>query len=244
MRCSVLLVLVLGSMACSGITSRKYEYEEETFLALDGSATVYINASLPALVALRGAALPVDPNARLDRQVVREWYQSPVAEVMNVTTSRRDNRRYVHVRLRVPDVRRLAESAPFAWSSYTLVDDAGLLKYSQQVKTSIGKDVGEVGWTGRELVAFRIHLPSKVPFHNAPSRTIDRGNIIVWDQPLADRLKSVPVDIEVHMERQSILVRTLTLFGLMILAVAATFVAAIWWVRRSGTRNQEPGTGL
>ncbi len=231
---------MLSSLGCSGLTSRKYEYEEEIFLALDGSATVYVNASLPALVALRGAALPVDPNARLDRQVVRDWYESPVSDVVNVSTSRRDNRRYVHVRINVPDIRRLAEAPPFAWSVYSLVDDHGLFEYSQRVQASVGHDVGQVGWTGRELVAFRLHLPSKVPFHNSPSRTIERGNIIVWEQPLADRLKSTPVDIQAHMDRQSILVRTLTLFGLMIVAVVATFVAAIWWVRRSG--NREPGT--
>ncbi|MEO8679103.1 MAG: hypothetical protein ABI665_08655 [Vicinamibacterales bacterium] len=230
-RSGLLLVLVLASASCSGLTSRKFEYEEEIFLALDGSATVYVNASLPALVALRGAPLPVDPAARLDRQVVRDWYESPVSGVVNVNSSRRDNRRYVHVRINVPDIRRLAEAPPFAWSTYSLVDDAGLFKYSQQVHASAARDVGQVGWTGRELVAFRIHLPSKVPFHNAPSRTIERGNIIVWEQPLADRLKGTPIDIQVHMDRESILVRTLTLFAVMIVLVAATFVAAIWWVR-------------
>lgn len=228
------LLLVLGSLACSGLTSRKYEYEEEIFLALDGSATVYVNASLPALVALRGAGLPVDPNARLDRQVVRDWYESPVSDVVNVSTSRRDNRRYVHVRMNVPDIRRLAEAPPFAWSTYAFTDRSGLYDYFQRVQASAGKDVGQVGWTGRELVAFRLHLPSKVPFHNSPSRTIERGNIIVWEQPLAERLKGTPLDIQAHMEQQSILVRTLGLFGVMIVAVAATFAAFIYWVKRKG----------
>jgi len=241
-------LVLLGSLACSGLTSRKYEYEEEIFLALDGSATVYVNASLPALVALRGATLPVDPGARLDRQAVREWFASPVSDVVNVSTSRRDNRRYVHVRMNVPDVRRLTEAPPFAWSAYALIDHDGLYEYSQQVRASVGKDVGQVGWTGRELVAFRLHVPSKVPFHNSPSRTM-RGNIIVWEQPLAERLKGTPLDIQAQMERQSILVRTLSLFGLMIVAVAATFAAAIWWVRKSGSREpfdaaqDGPGTG-
>ena len=90
------------------------------------------------------------------------------------------------------------------------------------------------GWTGRELVAFKLHLPSRVTFHNAPSRSIERGNIIVWEQPLADRLKGVPVDIQVRMEPQSILFRTLSLFGLMMLLVAATFAGFIWMLRRRG----------
>ena len=75
------------------------------------------------------------------------------------------------------------------------------------------RDVGNVGWSGDELVAFRLHLPSRVPFHNPPSHEIERGNIIAWEQPLAARLKGEPVDIEVHMETESILVRTLTLFA-------------------------------
>ena len=34
-----------------------YEYEEELYLGLDGSATLNVNASVPALVALRGVDL-------------------------------------------------------------------------------------------------------------------------------------------------------------------------------------------
>ena len=64
---ALVLISTLLSLACANVVARKYEYEEEVFLALDGSATVYVNASVPALVALRGFALPLDPNARLDR---------------------------------------------------------------------------------------------------------------------------------------------------------------------------------
>ena len=64
---ALVLIAVLASIACGNVIARKYEYEEEVFLALDGSATVYVNASVPALVALRGVTLPVDPRARLDR---------------------------------------------------------------------------------------------------------------------------------------------------------------------------------
>ena len=235
--CGLVLLGVLAS-ACTNVLSRTYEYEEEIFLELDGSATVYVNAAVPALVVLRGAPLPVDPAARLDRTMVRDFYQSPVARVMNVTTSRRDNRRYVHLRLDVPDIRKLGESPAFQWSAYTLAGRDGLYEYTQRVGQAgqvgqvgqVGR-VEQVGWDGSELVAVRLHLPSRVPFHNSPSRTIERGNIIVWEQPLADRMKGVPIDIQVRMETESILIRTLTLFGLMALAVVAPFVAALWWVR-------------
>lgn len=226
-----MLVSVLLSTACGNVISRKYEYEEEIFLALDGSASVYVNASVPALVALRGVALPIDPSARLDRQVVREIYTSPVTEVANVTTSRRDGRRYVHLRINVADIRKLSEAAPFAWSQYRYQDKDGLFEYGQTLQGAAGQDVGNVGWEGNELVAIRVHLPSKVEFHDSPSRTIERGNIIVWEQPLAERRKGTPLALTVRMQTESILFRTLALFGTMMVAAALAFAAAIWFVR-------------
>ena len=227
----LVLVSVLLSTACGGIVARKYEYEEEIFLALDGSASVYVNASVPALVALRSMNLPLDPAARLDRQVVREIYTSPVTEVANVTTSRRDGRRYVHLRVNVADIRKLGDAAPFAWSQYRYQDKDGLFEYSQTVQDSASKEVGNIGWEGNELVAIRVHLPSKVEFHNSPARTIERGNIIVWEQPLAQRQKGTPLELTVRMQTESILFRTLALFGMMMVAAALTFAAAIWFVK-------------
>lgn len=231
----LVLVSLLLSAACSNVISRKYEYEEEIFLALDGSASVYVNASVPALVALRGAVLPIDPSARLDRQVVREIYSSPATRVASVTTSRRDGRRYVHLRIDVADMRKLNEAAPFAWSQYRYHDRDGLYEYAQTVRAAAGKDVGNVGWEGHELVAFRLHLPSKVEWHNSPSRTVERGNIIVWEQPLVERQKGTPLDLTVRMQTESILFRTLALFGVMMAAVAVTFAAAIWFVKTRKT---------
>jgi hypothetical protein len=227
---AALLVVACGTNPLS----RKYEYEEEIYVDLDGSATMYVNASVPALVALRGVALPLDPTARLDRQVVRTIFESRVSRVANVSLSRRDNRRYVHIRLEVDDVRRLAEAPMFAWSSYRFDVDGDLVKYVQRVGEAAGRDVGEAGWSGGELVAFRLHLPSRVTFHNSPTKEIRRGNIIVWEQPLGDRRQGIPIDIEVHMDNESILATTLMLFGGMIGLVALTFGLFIWFIRRRG----------
>ena len=234
------MLAAIASAACRSAFARKYEYDEEIYLALDGTATVYLNASVPALVALRGVDLDVDPRARLDRTRVRALFETPVTHVASVTTSRRENRRYVHLRMEVDDVRRLGEAAPFAWSSYALGRQNDMLVYKQLVGRSAGRQVGNVGWNGDELVAFRLHLPSRVPFHNSPAGEIERGNIIVWAQPLAERLEGAPVDIEVHLETQSILVRTLTLFAMTVVLAAATFALAIWWVRRSKKTSQFP----
>jgi hypothetical protein len=229
-----MVLTALVSASCKGTFSRKYEYEEDVYLDVDGSATVYVNASIPALVALRGVDLDTSPRARFDRRKVRAIFESPYTQVESVTGSRRDNRRYAHLRLHVPDVSRLDEAAPFAWSKYTLDRDGEVIKYHQQVGPAAGREVGNVGWTGEELVAIRLHLPSRVPFHNAPSKAIERGNIIRWEQTLADRLKGQPIDIEVHMEAQSILVRTLALFGAMVALAALTFAIVIWLVMRKG----------
>lgn len=226
-----MLIAVLASIACGNVIARKYEYEEEIFLALDGSAQVYINASVPALVALRGVSLPLDPGARLDRTVVRDLYESPVSHVASVTTSRREGRRYVHLRLEVPDVRKLSESPQFAWSTYRYLEGDASFEFGQLMGAAAARDVGSVGWGGDELVAVRVHLPSVITFHNAPSRRTERGNIVVWEQPLADRLKSTPLDVQATMEKDSILFRTLALFGAMGVLVVFTFIGAIWFVR-------------
>ena len=63
------------------------------YLSLDGSATVYVNSSVPALDALRGASLDTSPTARLDRDAVRRFYTTPVTRVVQVSQSRRSGRR-------------------------------------------------------------------------------------------------------------------------------------------------------
>ncbi len=228
---ALLLLTVLASLACENVITRKYEYEEEVFLALDGSAAVYVNASVPALVALRGFKLPLDPSARLDRMIVRDLYNTPVSNVESVTLSRKEGRRYVHLRLDVPDIRRLNEAVPFAWSTYRYLEGDASFEFGQDIKAAAGQDVGNVGWNGDELIAVRVHLPSVVTDQNSPSRKVERGNIVVWEQPLAERLKGTPLEIQASMEKESILFRTLALFGAMAVLAAATFVGFIWFVK-------------
>ena len=233
-----LLLVALMAGGCGSVLSPKYEYDEELYVSLDGSGILYVHASVPALVALRNAPFDPDPRARLDRNDVRGFFASPVTEVVNVSMSRRDKRRYVHVRMEVPDLRRLGEAPAFAWSRYALTNTENVSVYRQDVGPAAGRQVRDVGWSGQELVAFRLHLPSRVPFHNAPSRAIERGNIIRWVQPLTARLKGEPLTLEVHMEPQSILFQTLMLYALTMVAALATMAAAIWWVmRRKGAPN-------
>lgn len=228
-------MLVASSCAGSPFGRRVFEYEEEIYLNVDGSATVDVNASVAALVALRGASLPVDPLARVDRDRVREFFTGPGSEVTRVSLSRRERRRFVHVSIDVADIRRLPALKPFDWSSYQLEEKDGVLEFRQVLRQAVGRDVGDVGWKGNEMVRFRVHVPSEIPFHNSPGG-VERGNILSWDQPLAERVAGTPLDMEFQMEPQSILYSTLLLFGGTILAAAGAFGAAIWLFVKRGRR--------
>ena len=64
---AVVLVLAAVSLAACGRAGlgRHYEYDEDITLSVDGSAAVVVNASIPALVNLRGMDLDVRPTAML-----------------------------------------------------------------------------------------------------------------------------------------------------------------------------------
>src|SRR3954451_19828852 len=245
-----LWVLLTGACGGAGTLFRQYEYEEEIYLSLDGSATVYVNSSLAALNALRGTAFDVNPDARVDTAAVRAYYSTPVTRVVRVSQSRRSNRRFVHVRLDVDDIRKLGEAAPFAWSKYQFIRDGDQFKYLQTIGAPAAHAVGNVGWNGRELVAFRLHLPSKIRYHNT-GRQVGRGNILAWEQLLTDRLRNVQVVyaekgdgvLDARMDAQSILYTTLWLFGLTFVTVAIVFGGVIVWVMRRGKRDEAGSAG-
>ena len=235
-RVALLLVIVVVLSACSGrLLKKQYEYEEELYLGLDGSATLNVNASVPALVALRGVDLNPSPRARFERERIRAFYESPGVTVTALSASRRYGRRFVHVSMDVADVRALQRVAPFSWSTYRFGREGDTYEFKQVVGVPrVGTPAGDVGWDGSELVAFRLHLPSKIAYHNAPSRRVERGNIVEWEQRLADRIRGTPLDIDVQIETQSILARTLLLFGASMIAALGTLAATLWWIARRG----------
>jgi hypothetical protein len=268
MRIGVVLLLVAAAVACRGggaALFRQYEYEEEIYLALDGTATIYVNGSVQAFNALRGTAFDPNPRGRFDDAAVRAYFTSPVTRVTRVSRpSRRNNRRYIHVRVDVADVRRLAEAAPFSWSTYRFEQDGELMVYQQRVgppqrnsgdappaaagsaaatgaaDAAPGEDALDSSAAGggrhpdEEIVAFRMHIPSEIAYHNT-GEAPRRGNILVWEQTMSERLQGTPLIIDARMETESILFRTLILFGATIAAVAVTFGVIIWWVvRRPG----------
>ena len=221
---------------------RQYEYEEDLTIGIDGSGSLTINASLAALNALRG--LDVDPQASsVDRDRIRTLYESSAVRVRSVPRPwSRHGRQFVQINLEFDDVRRLHEAPTLSWSRYELVDQNGQHLFRQIVGASALKPgtLKNVGWDGGEIVAFRLHLPSRILEHNARDLEtneptgIHRGNILSWEQHLADRLDGKPVTLEVRMDSQSILYRTLFLFAGAFSAAVVTLVLLIWWTMRRG----------
>jgi hypothetical protein len=142
----------------------------------------------------------------------------------------------------VRDIQKLSEAPPFSWYRYALTVQNGHHVFEQKVGASALRPgtLQRVGWNGSELVAFRLHLPSRIIWHNSrdpdtnqPTGTA-RGNILAWEQHLADRLEGTPVDIKVELDSQSILHRTLWLFAAAFGAAVAVLALLIWFTMRKG----------
>jgi len=236
---------MLAGAACGGISSPlgpKYEYEEQLYLSVDGGASVTINASIPALVALRGVALDPASSARVDQDaVLRVFEKSGCRDIRQVGAPwRRKGRWFIGVRIEAADVRALSKCGVLAWSSYAFSRDEAGLHYEQTVGASANGDPGKVNWDGSELVAFRLYLPSRIVYHNVRLLTRDepaevaRGNILTSEERLADRRAGKPVHLDVRMETESILRRTITLFAGAFVAAVAALGGIIWLTIRKG----------
>jgi hypothetical protein len=250
----VTLAVAIVLTACNGQggpLGTEYEYEEDLTLRLDGSATLVVNASVPALVALRG--LPLNPELRTRgdqlKKQIQDLYASPYTQVGRISNWTRHSRRFVGIHLTVSDVRELSKVGPFSWAKHVLREDGEQVVFRETLsKPAVPADVlAKTGLTGNEIVAFRLHLPARIRFHNshyldrAESRPAARGNILTWEQRLGQRLEGKPIAyaedttsdvMEVRMDRKSILYRTLWLFGFAFLAAILVISGLIWMAMR------------
>ena len=64
----------------------------------------------------------------------------------------------------------------------------------------------------------------------------ERGNILTWEQYLKDRRLGTPLVMEMTMERNSILYRTLLLFAGALVTALAVMGGLIAWTMRRGKR--------
>ena len=261
-RAALIAVIAIGiaaiASACGGRggggpLGPAYEYEEDLKIALDGSAALVVNASVPALVALRGLPLNTDLRARADqlKEQLRAIYSSDNTRVGRISNWTRNGRRFVGIHITVADVRKLRAAAPFSWTSYELRHDGDHMTFRQTLSKPATDSRAHlaVGLTGDEIVAFRLHLPARIRFQNArylekdESRPTARGNIVTWEQRLRERMLGKPIAyaedrtpdvMEVRMDSQSILYRTLWLFGIAFVAALLVIAGLIWLTMRRG----------
>ena len=260
-RTALLAVVIIATATVAALASAcggrgplapEYEYEEDLTIRLDGSATLVVNASVPALVALRGLSLNTAPNARADelRNQIRAVYSSAHTRVGRISNWTRRGRRFVGIHVSVDDIRALANIQPFAWSKYDLREEGEQVVYRHRLWPSQNPPTLPVnGLTGDELVAFRLHLPARIRFQNSryldrdESRPAARGNILTWEQRLRERLAGKPIAyaedrtpdvMEVRMDRESILYRTLWLFAIAFVAAMLVIAGLIWLTMRRG----------
>jgi hypothetical protein len=248
----VLLALVAGVAISRTGSAPTYEYEEVIYLELDGSATVDVNASIASIAAVHGADLGPDPEGAPAQAVVRALFAAPGVEVSALTFFGRGGRRFVHVSLDVSDVRRLPASPSFAASAFRFERRGDRVVFRRTRGGAAGGaaagdagnlDAGGGAWTGDERAAVRVRVPSTVLFENATS-DVQRGNMLVWEQPLAERLSRVPIELHVDMASSSILSSTLVLFGAAVAAAALMFAVVIALVVRKGRAAlPSPGVG-
>ena len=83
-------------------------------------------------------------------------------------------------------------------------------------------------------MGYRLHLPSKIAYHNAGKDNLLRGNILAWEQTLTDRLAGVPLEMEARVEPTSILYHTIWLFLGSVAAAFTVLALIIWWVVKKG----------
>jgi hypothetical protein len=241
--CGSLLCALLA--ACGNPLGRQYEYEEQLYLGVDGSATVVIDASIAALVALR--ALPLDPSmrTRVDRAAVRALFEEGGCGGVEVGQPWvRRGRRFVQVHVAAAHVDELERCKPLSWSSYEFTRSDQQIEFVQEVGPPTPGDPGAINWNGSELVGFKLHAPSRVHYHNVrrledgmPGQP-DRGNILTWEQRLADRRNALPLRMEVRMGAESILFRTLSLFAMAFVAAVTLIAGLIWITVRRARRKQ------
>lgn len=238
-------VLAVSATSCANPLARQYEYDEQTYLSIDGSATVVISASVAALASMRGLALDPAPQARISGDDVRRVFEAAGCEVERAARPwRRSGRRFVQARLRVADVRRASTCGVLAWSQYGFEVSPGQVRYTQTVNAPAGVVPATpppgINWDGSEVVAFKMHLPSRVTWHNVrkledgTEGALERGNILTWEQRLNDRLAGVPIAMEVRTDSESILYRTVSLFAGAFAAAVVVLILLIWFTIRRG----------
>lgn len=220
-------IAIGGTVLVTGCTT--YEYEEEVFLAVDGSGRIRVSGSEEML-----AALHVDPAHPVTTATIAELFQGPGVEIDSVRETERRGRRFLHVQGRFDEWNHLCALPAFADR------DCRLEMSDEELALYLTLPAPERGIPDRvpadAVLALRFHFPSSVRYHNSP-RGIERGNIIEWERSPAELIDESELRVEARFERRSVLASTLVVLGTAFGIVAGAVGLALWLMVRKGRRQ-------
>jgi hypothetical protein len=218
-----------------------YEYEHEFWIRVDGSGSVNVTGRPELWVAMKGLRGAETADDGAARQAVRALFESSGLRVRRVTLTHRRGRPYLFVAADFEDVNRLGGTPAFPDLKLAVrpMDDALHLDGTWSRPPGL-RDPPLDARDG--LMAVRFHLPSKVYSHRNAFAGVERGNIVSWRQTVAEGVGRRPLEVGAVMDRRSILLSTVTLFGAAILAALALLGTALWWVIRRGRVTARAGS--
>lgn len=212
-----------------------YEYEHEFWLRVDGSGTVNVTGRPELWTAMKGLGRPEDPAGTATRESVRALFERSGLRVRRVTLTRRGGRPYLFVSADFTDVNRLSGTPAFPDLVIGVRPEGERLVMEGRWARPDGAPMVP-GLSADGLMAVRFHLPSKVYGHKNAFAGVERGNIVGWRQELQAALRGGRLDFGAEMDRRSILVSTVALFGVSIVVALAVLAGALWWVVRRGKK--------
>lgn len=225
-RLAALVLLAAGLRGCVA-----YEYEHEFWLDVDGSGTVFVTGQPALWAAFKGLERP-DAEASALRQAARELFERSGLRVRRVAVTRRGGRRYLFVGADFDAVNRLPGTPAFPDLQIRFAPEGEQLRLQ-----GTWRPPAAAAGPADGLMAVRFHLPSRIFAHHNAADGVERGNIVAWRQDVAQGLGGRPLEFGAVMDRRSILLSTVSIFGAAIVAGLAVLAFAAWWVLRTGRRR-------
>jgi hypothetical protein len=230
LRLSALALLALTLCGCT-----RYEYEQELWLRADGTGSLQVTGRPALWAAFKGVGRPEDPEKTISQEALRRLFETSGLRVRRVLRTRRAGRTYYFVAADFGSVNALGGTPAFPDLTLNLqragerVRVAG--RWSPPQPAVVQRDSDRLG-----LMAVRLHLPSKVYEHRNASEGVERGNILTWRQDVARALDGHALELGATMDRRSILLTTVTLFGEALLAAVAFVALLVYLAYRRGRR--------
>ena len=230
-----LLAVVFALAGCRALVPQQDQYEEELYLALDGSATHVRQRLRPRTRGAAGAGSgPGSAEAPLDRRRVRELYESPVT---HVTRSARHAAR-VAGSCTCASTCRTCGGFPRRIRLHGPRTGCVAPATSTSTSRSLAPRQGVTSATrgGAARKSWRSACTCRARFATTMRRRRWLSVATSWCGSSRSRIgsRASRSHIEVRIDIESILYRTLWLFGVMIVVVVTLFAGLLWWIVRKG----------